>query len=40
VPSAKAAVNVRSSFGDSGDKDGNDVKDLSDAAIEEAELDA
>ena len=38
VPSVRPALNVHSSFGGSGEKDGNDVKDLSDAAIEEAEL--
>jgi hypothetical protein len=35
-----AASYARRFFGDSGEKEGNDVRDLSDAAIDEVELDA
>lgn len=40
LSSTSAASNARVLWGDSGEKEGNEVSDLSDAAIEDAELEA
>lgn len=40
LSSTSAASNARGFCGDSGENEGNDVSDLSEAAIEDAELDA